>query len=296
VTLDSVPYVGPGHECGVKVDGRGASYPCRLSAGHTAVPGRADEPHAAPEVDASERRYRAYHAARRPAPGAPSLHAEGYPDCPGTFAVREDGRSVVCPICGAEHELVLADPGADPIEQLRASTAGVRAVADRRAGRAPAETREEPAGPARLGWDEPAPGDLVDGFLSDAEDEEMRERAEREGLRYRPGDQRLPVPNALPGVHDQLIELIEQRKQLGLGRYGTLLQAFNGRDSLKDVEEELVDALVYIRTIRAAVLATKTEMVEVVASVLTERYRITQREVAEMVVDVLVEHFTPEQV
>jgi hypothetical protein len=65
--------------------------------------------------------------------------------------------------------------------------------------------------------------------------------------RLRPGDQPLPTPNAHPSMHDLLLESIEARKALGLERYGTLLQPFNGRSFLKDAYEELVDLLVYLR-------------------------------------------------
>jgi hypothetical protein len=37
------------------------------------------------------------------------------------------------------------------------------------------------------------------------------------------------------------------RKQLGLDRYQSLLQAGNGRDALRDLYEELLDGLVYCK-------------------------------------------------
>jgi hypothetical protein len=79
----------------------------------------------------------------------------------------------------------------------------------------------------------------------------------------RPGDQPLPVPGqgrsmhdlvvedllARPGMED-IVELFRQRRALGLERYGSLLQAFNGRDAQQDLLEELADAVVYARQIR----------------------------------------------
>lgn len=41
---------------------------------------------------------------------------------------------------------------------------------------------------------------------------------------------------------------LEERLQLGISRYGQPLRAFNGRDSLRDAYEEVLDALVYLRT------------------------------------------------
>lgn len=41
---------------------------------------------------------------------------------------------------------------------------------------------------------------------------------------------------------------LEARKQLGLKRYGSLLQPNNGRDNLQDAYEEALDLVVYLRT------------------------------------------------
>ena len=81
-----------------------------------------------------------------------------------------------------------------------------------------------------------------------------------ETFRLRPGDQQLPVPNNGPSMHDLVIaeldgyparsdperaairDLLAERKRLGLERYGSLLQAHNGRDARRDLLEELADA------------------------------------------------------
>lgn len=80
----------------------------------------------------------------------------------------------------------------------------------------------------------------------------------------RPGDQPLPVPNDGPSMHDlvcadlwrggaagkledAVMADLQARKQLGLERYGSLLQAGNGRDAMLDLYEELQDAAVYAR-------------------------------------------------
>jgi hypothetical protein len=44
-----------------------------------------------------------------------------------------------------------------------------------------------------------------------------------------------------------VIKDMEARHQLGIERYGTPLQPHNGRNSLQDVYEELLDACVYIK-------------------------------------------------
>lgn len=42
---------------------------------------------------------------------------------------------------------------------------------------------------------------------------------------------------------------IEARKEIGLQRYGTLLQAFNGRDALLDAYQEALDLCQYLRQV-----------------------------------------------
>lgn len=77
----------------------------------------------------------------------------------------------------------------------------------------------------------------------------------------RPGDQPMPVPADGPSMHDlvcddlaafgtnagALAAVLQERKALGLARYGTILQAFNGRDALADASDEAADLLVYLR-------------------------------------------------
>ncbi len=82
--------------------------------------------------------------------------------------------------------------------------------------------------------------------------------------RLRPGDQPLPTPNGHPSIHDQVIhdllrtghpglagvaDALAARRALGLTRYGSLLQPFNGRDCLRDLLDELLDAIVYARQV-----------------------------------------------
>lgn len=81
------------------------------------------------------------------------------------------------------------------------------------------------------------------------------------GLRM-PDAEPHPVPNDGPSAHDlailhistgydddphieRLTEIIKERKEFGLKKYGTLLQAYNGRNALKDALDEAVDLIVY---------------------------------------------------
>jgi hypothetical protein len=78
----------------------------------------------------------------------------------------------------------------------------------------------------------------------------------------RSGDQPLPIPNDGPGMHDlviadlqpwnssahlRLAAELEKRRDLGMARYGSLLQAHNGRDALRDLLDECLDGIVYAR-------------------------------------------------
>lgn len=59
--------------------------------------------------------------------------------------------------------------------------------------------------------------------------------------------QAMPVKNDQPAIQDLVIQDIEARKLVGLRKYGTLLQAGNGRDALQDAYEEALDLCQYLR-------------------------------------------------
>lgn len=78
-------------------------------------------------------------------------------------------------------------------------------------------------------------------------------------------EQPAPVPNDGASSHDLAVADVAawwhaspaisvvraglaERKQLGLERYGTVLQAGNGRDALVDAFQESLDLVVYLRT------------------------------------------------
>lgn len=62
-------------------------------------------------------------------------------------------------------------------------------------------------------------------------------------------DQPAPVDQGRPAAHDLVAADLAERKAFGLAKYGVTLQAGNGRDTLQDVYEELLDAVCYIRTL-----------------------------------------------
>ena len=60
-------------------------------------------------------------------------------------------------------------------------------------------------------------------------------------------EQPLPVPNDRSSVQGMVRQDLELREQVGIQRYGTPLQAFNGRDALRDAYEEALDLACYLR-------------------------------------------------
>ncbi|MFD7835544.1 hypothetical protein [Streptomyces sp. NPDC059761] len=64
-------------------------------------------------------------------------------------------------------------------------------------------------------------------------------------LRLRLGDQPLPHKGGEP-VQERLIEMIKQRRALGIQRYGRPLETFNGRNPLQDAWEEALDLATYL--------------------------------------------------
>ena len=64
-----------------------------------------------------------------------------------------------------------------------------------------------------------------------------------------PSWQREPAPkkNNLPHIYDLVVTDLNARKEMGVKKYGTPLQPFNGRKALKDAYEEVLDLALYLR-------------------------------------------------
>jgi hypothetical protein len=56
-----------------------------------------------------------------------------------------------------------------------------------------------------------------------------------------------PIPNNGPSMHDLVSLDLQDRKDYGLNKYDSLLQAFNGRNFLQDIYEEMQDGIVYLK-------------------------------------------------
>lgn len=61
------------------------------------------------------------------------------------------------------------------------------------------------------------------------------------------GEQPAPKANGYPAVWPLVIEDMCERDKIGQVRYGTPLRPHNGRDALRDLYEELLDAVAYCR-------------------------------------------------
>lgn len=57
-----------------------------------------------------------------------------------------------------------------------------------------------------------------------------------------------PIPNDSPAIWDLVVADMIERNKVGTEKYGTPLQAGNGRDSLVDAYQECLDLIVYLRT------------------------------------------------
>lgn len=60
-------------------------------------------------------------------------------------------------------------------------------------------------------------------------------------------DQPLPTRNESTPIWGLVIADMHERDWIGRERYGTALQAYNGRDALVDAYQEALDLVVYLR-------------------------------------------------
>ena len=67
-----------------------------------------------------------------------------------------------------------------------------------------------------------------------------------ENLRYREGDQPLPIIGQ-ENVSEAVKRDLDERIALGIRRYGKPLQTFNGRDALLDAYQEGLDLVHYLK-------------------------------------------------
>lgn len=87
--------------------------------------------------------------------------------------------------------------------------------------------------------------DTVDGVVVEAMLESIRAR--EKSTRFATVEQPPSIPNNSTPIYEKVIEDIRARVAVGVERYGTPLQANNGRDPRVDLYQELLDATMYVR-------------------------------------------------
>ena len=110
-----------------------------------------------------------------------------------------------------------------------------------------------------------------------------------EPTKQRQGDQPLPKPGQVC-VQDLVIEEMQESKRVGMERYGSTLQTFNGRRSFLDLAEEARDLHVYARQIRAEAEADRDSLVLVVRLALVQEQEAAEpsfQRAAEVAVDAI---------
>lgn len=115
-----------------------------------------------------------------------------------------------------------------------------------------------------------------------------------EPTKQRSEDQDLPEPNDHYYAHDLLVEDIMARQRLGIKRYGVGLQPFNGRDTLQDAYDEVLDLAVYLRALKSAAEADREVLVKRVAEAMGQKVmevdgQFTFDDLAEAAVDTLLD-------
>ena len=98
-------------------------------------------------------------------------------------------------------------------------------------------------------------------------------------LKFREGDQQLPVVNDLPAVQDLVIQDVEERKALGISRYGTMLQPLNGRNGFRDLYEELLDAVNYMRQVQEERLQMAKVLDRIISTLDQDSYSVVENDV-----------------
>lgn len=94
----------------------------------------------------------------------------------------------------------------------------------------------------RLGEDE-----IDEEFMADDDGETGFE----DGIRMKeyPPSQPAPIANDSRPIWELIIEDMKERDRIGREKYGVPLQAGNGRKTLQDLFEELLDALAYTKVL-----------------------------------------------
>lgn len=69
-----------------------------------------------------------------------------------------------------------------------------------------------------------------------------------------------PIQNDRKPSWETVIERMKARDQFGRTKYGTPLQPFNGRNSLNDASEELLDLIVYLQNFQTEMESLREDL------------------------------------
>lgn len=134
------------------------------------------------------------------------------------------------------------------------------------------------------------------------------ENPESKPIKQREGDQPLPTQTGGEFVQDRIIEKVEalkangsiepdqaekiieqmeNSKAVGMQRYGSALQTFNGRDTLQDAAEEARDLFVYLNSLVQARESQRDHLIDVVEDAILKHYPSRPLALAAIVVDTI---------
>jgi hypothetical protein len=95
-------------------------------------------------------------------------------------------------------------------------------------------------------------------------------------------DQPPPKKNDGPAVWSLVVRDMNLRDETGFKRYGVRLQPHNGRDTLMDLYEELLDAVAYTKTYMLEAACQKEKINQVLALVAGKEH-LTKDEIVKIV-------------
>lgn len=269
MTLTPEPTTGP--TCGKPVGSGVVTFRCSLPAGHEAKPPSDPEPCYAVENSVSVSRWNAWKQRQRSGKTlerqrmtCPECHVE---KALVVFAERDQA---VCQNCGHvvpfQTEMVSTESKVDP-EIMQAARSFDPAQAEPIEEYTPEAPEEEPPHPQPLTHvlaDRHGDGE---GAMTAEGRQDHLDYWATPPTRTRPGDQRLPDGDeSIPDDQELLIRDIEERRLLGISRYGQGHRPFNGRNTLLDLYHERLDEMVYMRSIVRMADASRDDLVKVVTS------------------------------
>jgi hypothetical protein len=281
--------------CRNMVESGHIAYPCTLAFGHIGEPTDDPQPCYAMEAASSVRRWQAWRLrqdekAKNAAAEPPTEVSVTTGEITATIRTRhcqdtvaheihlwepegEEEETFYCNGFGSPGEASVVEPSAEEqtvFEALAAATPQ---------GAGGSDHQFADCGPACRASGEHTPADprcVMSPALTEAEQKTVakkattRKRATKKAAptKQREGDQPLPKPGQ-QCVQDLIIEEMQESKRVGMERYGSTLQTFNGRRTIQDVAEEVRDLHVYLKQVEAEGQANRETLIGVVTKALT---------------------------